>query len=171
MSNPIDILKREQLSQFLPTDRLIRAFESLFQSVGNSIPSDYEQAAIEAAIAVNTAQDALAKVYMLINSIDQYITTDTDSNIKNQTIDVLVPPLVIGTLGEQNATNAKITGGIITAQIKNNQTTALIESTVALVDGAAAATGTITNAPSAGNPTKWVPIIDDGVVRYIPAWQ
>lgn len=30
--------------------------------------------------------------------------------------------------------------------------------------------GTITNAPAAGNPTKWIPINDNGTTRYIPAW-
>lgn len=39
-----------------------------------------------------------------------------------------------------------------------------------LNNGAGAGAGTITNAPSAGNPTKWVPINDAGTIRYIPAW-
>jgi hypothetical protein len=26
------------------------------------------------------------------------------------------------------------------------------------------------NAPAAGNPTKWIPIDDNGTTRYIPAW-
>jgi hypothetical protein len=26
------------------------------------------------------------------------------------------------------------------------------------------------NAPTAGNPTKWVPIDDNGVTRFIPCW-
>lgn len=37
-------------------------------------------------------------------------------------------------------------------------------------NGAAAAAATLTNAPVAGNPTKWVPIIDGATTRYIPAW-
>lgn len=37
-------------------------------------------------------------------------------------------------------------------------------------NGAAAAGGTLTNAPAAGNPTKWIPIYDNGTTRYIPAW-
>jgi len=40
----------------------------------------------------------------------------------------------------------------------------------AFTDGAAAALGTLTNAPAAGNPTKWIPINDNGTTRYIPAW-
>ena len=48
--------------------------------------------------------------------------------------------------------------------------TTLITSSVAFTNGAAAAVGTLTNAPAAGNPTKWVPINDNGTTRYIPAW-
>lgn len=46
----------------------------------------------------------------------------------------------------------------------------LLTTTTALTNGAAAAAGTLTNAPTAGNPTKWVPINDNGTTRYIPAW-
>jgi hypothetical protein len=48
--------------------------------------------------------------------------------------------------------------------------TTLLTTTAALTNGAAAATGTLTNAPTAGNPTKWIPISDNGTTRYIPAW-
>lgn len=46
----------------------------------------------------------------------------------------------------------------------------LIKSNTTLTNGAAAQTGTLTNAPAAGNPTKWIPINDNGTTRYIPAW-
>jgi hypothetical protein len=36
--------------------------------------------------------------------------------------------------------------------------------------GAAAETGTLTNAPSAGNPSFWLPINIAGSVKYIPCW-
>ena len=49
-------------------------------------------------------------------------------------------------------------------------TATLLTSTVALTNGAGAATGTLTNAPAVGNPTKWIPINDNGTTRYIPAW-
>ncbi len=38
------------------------------------------------------------------------------------------------------------------------------------VNGAAASTGTLTNAPSTGNPSIWLKVKIDGNVRYIPAW-
>lgn len=40
----------------------------------------------------------------------------------------------------------------------------------AMTNGAAAATGTLTNAPAAGNPTKWLAVNDNGTTRYVPAW-
>lgn len=48
--------------------------------------------------------------------------------------------------------------------------TTLLQTSVALTNGAAAAAGTLLNAPAAGNPTKWIPINDNGTTRYIPAW-
>lgn len=55
------------------------------------------------------------------------------------------------------------------SQIKTNNGTFLVSGT-ALTDGAAAAAGTLLNAPAAGNPTKWIPIDDNGTTRYIPCW-
>jgi hypothetical protein len=48
---------------------------------------------------------------------------------------------------------------------------ALLVTADDLDDGAAAATGTLLNAPVAGNPTKWIPIDDNGTIRYIPTWE
>lgn len=47
---------------------------------------------------------------------------------------------------------------------------AIVYSSVALTNGAGVGAGTITNAPAAGNPTKWIGISDNGTVRYVPAW-
>ena len=57
----------------------------------------------------------------------------------------------------------------ISAALVLSQTT-LLATSVALTNGAAAAAGTLLNAPAAGNPTKWIPISDNGTTRYIPAW-
>lgn len=43
-------------------------------------------------------------------------------------------------------------------------------TSTALTDGAAGSVGTLTNAPAAGNPTKWIGINDNGTVRQIPSW-
>lgn len=40
-----------------------------------------------------------------------------------------------------------------------------------VTDGAGAGAGTLTNAPSAGDPSFWLPIVIQGVgVRYVPCW-
>jgi len=48
--------------------------------------------------------------------------------------------------------------------------TRLLSTKTSFTNGAAAAAGTLTNAPVVGNPTKWIPIDDNGTTRYIPAW-
>lgn len=64
-----------------------------------------------------------------------------------------------------------VTGEIeSTAGLVTGQNAFLVKSSVAMTDGAAAQVGTLTNAPAAGNPTKWIPIDDNGATRYIPAW-
>jgi hypothetical protein len=54
--------------------------------------------------------------------------------------------------------------------IYTNSASFLMRTKTSLSNGAAAAAGTLTNAPAAGNPTKWLPYDDNGTTRYIPAW-
>ena len=80
-----------------------------------------------------------------------------------------------GILAQKFTTNAQefrvyetTTGPIYKAILGNRQ---LIKISGAAFDnGAGASAGTMTNAPTAGNPTKWIPIDDNGTTRYIPAW-
>lgn len=51
-----------------------------------------------------------------------------------------------------------------------NNATFLIRTKTSFTNGAAAQVGTLTNAPAAGNPTKWIAIDDNGTTRQIPAW-
>jgi hypothetical protein len=62
------------------------------------------------------------------------------------------------------ASSISTTGGV------THGSTTLLTTTANLTNGAAAAAGTLANAPAAGNPTKWVPINDNGTTRYIPCW-
>lgn len=43
-------------------------------------------------------------------------------------------------------------------------------TSTSLSNGAGSSAGTLTTAPSVGNPTKWIGINDNGTTRYIPAW-
>lgn len=60
--------------------------------------------------------------------------------------------------------------GVASATSLTLASTTLLTTSVALTNGAAAQTATMTNGPTAGNPTKWIPINDNGTTRYIPAW-
>lgn len=58
-----------------------------------------------------------------------------------------------------------LTTGIVT--LGNAQ---LLATNIALTNNAGAQAATLTNGPTAGNPTKWIPINDNGTIRNIPAW-
>jgi len=79
-------------------------------------------------------------------------------------------------LANTNGSNAILMGigGSIYGRFDTNgltlSTATLLRTSVSLTNGAAAGAGTLTNAPAAGNPTKWVPIVDNGTTRYIPTW-
>lgn len=60
--------------------------------------------------------------------------------------------------------------GLTALSITTSQTTFMHITSASLANGAAAAAGTLSNAPAAGNPTKWIPINDNGTTRHIPAW-
>lgn len=70
----------------------------------------------------------------------------------------------IGASGANRPRNLFIAGGI------THGSATLLTTTTALTNGAAAQVATLTNGPTAGNPTKWIPINDNGTTRYIPAW-
>lgn len=63
-----------------------------------------------------------------------------------------------------------VTGGITGVSITVTDGTFAFKSTASFADGAGGSTGTLTNAPSVGNPTKWVPFDDNGTTRHFPAW-
>lgn len=46
----------------------------------------------------------------------------------------------------------------------------LAQTVTPLPNGAGAQVATLNNGPAAGNPTKWIPIDDNGVTRWIPVW-
>lgn len=74
-------------------------------------------------------------------------------------------------IGFDGATGVVTTGGRLTVGGALYQTEAtLIHTLTALTNGAGASLGTITNAPAAGNPTKWAPVDDNGTTRYVPMW-
>lgn len=75
------------------------------------------------------------------------------------------PSLTTPAIGAATGASLLLTGGITTGLAA-----ALHTTSIALNNGAGAAAGTLLNAPAAGNPTKWIPVNDNGTTRYIPAW-
>lgn len=61
-------------------------------------------------------------------------------------------------------------GALLATDLYTNNATFFLRTKTALTNGAAAAAGTLTNAPAAGNPTKWISVDDNGTTRKIPAW-
>lgn len=51
-----------------------------------------------------------------------------------------------------------------------NDATFFIRTKTTLTSSPGVGAGTLTNAPSAGNPTKWIGIDDNGTTRQVPAW-
>lgn len=60
--------------------------------------------------------------------------------------------------------------GLNGATFISNSATFLARSSATLNNGAAAQVATMTNGPTAGNPTKWIPVDDNGTTRYVPSW-
>lgn len=89
--------------------------------------------------------------------------TSTASAAASKLID-----LQVGGVSQMSVTK----GGAMTlaAGLTVTTTTVLLTTSGALANGAAAQTATMTNAPTAGNPTKWISINDNGTTRYIPTW-
>jgi hypothetical protein len=54
--------------------------------------------------------------------------------------------------------------------IYTNSATFMIRTKTSYANGAGVGAGTLTNAPAAGNPTKWISIDDNGTTRRLPAW-
>jgi hypothetical protein len=72
-----------------------------------------------------------------------------------------------------NAGFGAVPGGTYKVEINGSlsiSSSTLIRTATSLTNGAGAVAGTLGNAPVAGNPTKWVPINDNGTTRYIPCW-
>ena len=187
-------ITRDQLATFLKSHDLIKQFEKLVAVVAEVSESpDTTGANLQAGNADSAANEALAGVARfaqdastdaeaanqkaalaldalnrIANALELLALSPLEFTQTQQVLD-LSPPTQVGTMGEQQADRVNITGGKVVARLVNNQTV-LLETTVALTDGSALASGTLLNAPSAGDPTKWVPIDDDGTIRFIPTW-
>lgn len=63
-----------------------------------------------------------------------------------------------------------ITGAVVITSTVTKADALLARTTVAFTNGAGVLAGTLGNSPAVGNPTKWIPVDDNGTTRYVPAW-
>ena len=75
-----------------------------------------------------------------------------------------------GIIGVGTGAVGNIAGSVKLTDLFTNNAAAVIRTNTTLTNGAGVGVGTLTTAPSAGNPTKWIGIDDNGTTRYIPAW-
>lgn len=64
----------------------------------------------------------------------------------------------------------QITTGVEVFNLLVDDPNFIVTSTNTFIDAAGAQVGTITNAPTAGNPAKFIQINDNGTALAIPAW-
>jgi hypothetical protein len=139
----------------------------LSQPISIQVPGDAYLSLVDSAAGAN------AKVFNIRSTGGSLaITTATDANANAATVLQVTRTGTAPQLAEFGC-NLKIdntgTGDTLTVQ-PSAATGALLAPSAALTTGAGAGAGTITNAPSAGNPTKWIKINDNGTTRAIPAW-
>jgi len=159
-------LTRDQIAQIVGNDpRAIRQFELLEDET-----TALEDVTNLATNASSDAQAAIAAINRLSSALEAiaYAPRVEPRESLAMLHDVSIGGLSTNDLlafdGSKFANVTAIVSGI------TDTTTNLIASNTTLTDGAGGSAGTLSNAPSAGNPTKWVPIDDNGTTRYIPAW-
>lgn len=115
-------LNRQQLAQFLPNHEAIKAFEQLFQSVGQTLPATLDDVQLSADNAQLQAAEALARLSDIANALSlalygaysENAQPDLFDSVLEQPIqDSYIPPVSLGTMAEQNANKVAITGGSI----------------------------------------------------------
>lgn len=158
-NDPRPVLRKE-LSRVFQNQRVVRAFEKIFDLVPPEFINQQVQLDTVNLIAeLGAAQsiEAVAAITRLASALEQLAVAPP--NLPAQSPDDLTPR-------DELADFKAVT---VEAALTDS-TTILIASSQTLANGAAAALGTLANAPVAGNPTKWVTINDNGTPRQVPAW-
>src|SRR5271154_2767856 len=121
------------------------------------------------AIAAGTNSSDAAFVMFNQAQTHQFLTLFGDGhfNIGNNTVSNTISSTANGNVtiaAPSSGVGLTVAGSITLAGAQ------LLATSAALTNNAAANAGTLTNAPAVGNPTKWIPINDNGTIRNIPAW-
>ena len=113
---------------------------------------------INSAGAIKIGSEIATNCVLRVNAADRYTWTNSLFGAVNDGVGDL------GASGTSRFNNAYFKGAVTVGS------TTMVSSSVAFTNGAGASAGTLANAPAAGNPTKWIPVVDNGTTRYIPAW-
>ncbi len=119
---------------------------------------------------ITVSKDAPTWAQLLVNQINQEFAalnpgsvSITGGKINGTTIGLTTPAAAA-------FTTTSVAGLTSSQLITTLGGAALIRTSTALTDGAGVAAGTLLTSPAAGNPTKWIPVSDNGTVRHIPSW-
>lgn len=96
--------------------------------------------------------------------------TNSATNAFTGGLDTGLSRISAGLLAVGTGAQGSFAGTLKLTGLTINQASPLLTTSLALTDGSAAQVGTLTNAPTAGNPTKWIAINDNGTTRQIPCW-
>ena len=95
--------------------------------------------------------------------------TDSATNAGG-TIDTGISRGAAGRVTVGTGAAGSFAGSVKLTDLYTNNATYLIRTNTTLTDVAGLAVGTLTNAPTAGDPTKWIGFDDNGTLRKIPTW-
>lgn len=153
-------LTRQELERIFETARAILVFEDILRKVFTEFPELF--ADIEARLGVELMQP-FPEAPMPQKEGEPIAHFELADNTAEPVADVQG-------MAFQQPYSVLISNGTVTADLTNNNASLMIKSNQTLANGAGAALGTLTNAPSVGDPSKWVAIDDNGTTRYIPTW-
>lgn len=180
---------RDQLSKTFTDQRQLVQFENLNKEIeaaaANLVDLNAQISALQASLTaaegdITTLQSDISTAQSDISSIQSDISTaQSDINALQTDVANLEVSDLVDVSADSPSDNDMLK--FVTANSrweKTNQidgqitdtSTNLISSNINLTNGAGASTATLTNAPSTGDPAKWVPIDDNGTTRYIPTW-
>lgn len=106
----------------------------------------------------------------VFTSTTRFGWTNSATNAFTGALDSGFSRISAGLIGVGTGGAGSFAGGLKLTDLTLARAATLLSTSVALTDQSGAGAGTITNAPSAGNPTKWIAIDDNGTTRKIPTW-
>lgn len=169
MANDVNKITRDQLAKFLPDNDTIRRFEALFQTAGTTTPANIDIVFVrldEVTIATATAAADAVVANDLINRVSQALDLLALAPPPEPYVNEgnLAPPVSVGTLGEQQADHAVITGGSANGMSLGIVVPAAASVTTlaasSLVDLSAAGAGQV-KFPATQNPSADANTLDD----------